>query len=262
MTAHKENKLDHIPPEDAQSPNSWSWKRSVPLAVLVLGTVLFFAIGWDEYLSFAALHEHDEMLRQHVANHLVVALVTYFVVYAISIALSLPGGLVLTVLGGYLFGTAVAGTTVIFAATIGATAIFLAAKTALGDFLRNRAGPAMQRMEAGIKKDAFHYLLVLRLIPLFPFFLVNLAPAFLGVSLRVYFFSTLIGIIPGTYIFASVGNGLGAVLGTGQEPTAKLLLEPEILLPLIGLAILAMVPVVYRRYKTKKNTIAEKDTLD
>jgi uncharacterized membrane protein YdjX (TVP38/TMEM64 family) len=94
---------------------------------------------------------------------------------------------------------------------------------------------------------------VLRLMPLIPFWLVNLVPAFLGVPLRIFALGTLVGIIPGTLIFASVGNGLGAVLDTGRQPDAGILFEPEILLPLIGLSVLALIPMVYRRLKGKKD---------
>ena len=231
--------------------NGWSWRRMVPLLVLLLGTILFFGFGLDDYLSFDALRQHNETLLVYVSTHLVLTLAAYFLVYVVAIACSLPGGLLLTVIGGYLFGIAIGGTCVVVAATIGATLIFLAAKTALGDPLRAKAGPAMRKMESDIRRNAFNYLLVLRLIPLFPFFLVNLAPAFLGVGLRTYVAATFLGIIPATFIFSSVGNGLGALLEAGREPSAKLLMAPEILLPLIGLSVLALVPVVYRRYKAR-----------
>jgi uncharacterized membrane protein YdjX (TVP38/TMEM64 family) len=231
---------------------SWSWKRTLPLFVLLLGTVLFFVFDLNAYFSFDALRIHNDMLLAFVHDHIVFALLMYFVMYIVVVACSLPGGLVMTVLGGYLFGLVVGGISTVIGATIGATLIFLAAKTALGDPLRAKAGPAMAKMEAGIKKDAFNYLLVLRLIPLFPFFLVNLAPAFLGVGLRTFTIATFIGIIPGTFVFTSVGSGLNVLLESGQEPSAKLLLEPAILLPLIGLAILALVPVIYRHYQARK----------
>jgi uncharacterized membrane protein YdjX (TVP38/TMEM64 family) len=131
-------------------------------------------------------------------------------------------------------------------------AVFLAARTALGDTLRRRTGPWLRRLEDGFRDNALSYLLVLRLMPLIPFWLVNLVPAFLGVPLRIFVLGTLVGIIPGTLIFASVGNGLGAVLDTGRQPDAGILFEPEILLPLIGLSVLALIPMVYRRLKGKK----------
>jgi uncharacterized membrane protein YdjX (TVP38/TMEM64 family) len=130
---------------------------------------------------------------------------------------------------------------------VGACIIFLAARTALRDVLRRRAGPFLQRMEQGFLKDAFHYLLVLRLVPLFPFWLVNLVPAFFGMSLRSYALATLIGIAPASIVFTSLGSGLGSLLDAGQTPDLGILFTPRLLLPILGLALLALTPVVYRR---------------
>jgi uncharacterized membrane protein YdjX (TVP38/TMEM64 family) len=168
------------------------------------------------------------------------------------VAFSVPGGAVLTAASGFLFGTVAGAALAVVGATAGAVAVFLAARTALGDTLRRRTGPWLRRLEDGFRDNALSYLLVLRLMPLIPFWLVNLVPAFLGVPLRIFVLGTLVGIIPGTLIFASVGNGLGAVLDTGRQPDAGILFEPEILLPLIGLSVLALIPMVYRRLKGKK----------
>jgi uncharacterized membrane protein YdjX (TVP38/TMEM64 family) len=137
----------------------------------------------------------------------------------------------------------------VIAATIGATLLFLAARTALGDVLRAKAGPGLRKLEDGFKRDALSYLLVLRLVPAFPFFLVNLAPAFLGVSLRTYLIGTFFGIMPGTFVFASVGAGLGAVFDRGERPDLSIILSPPVLLPLLALAALALVPVIWNRFK-------------
>jgi uncharacterized membrane protein YdjX (TVP38/TMEM64 family) len=165
------------------------------------------------------------------------------------VAFSLPGALVATLTGGFLFGTVLGGTATVVAATIGATILFIAARTAFGDLLRAKAGPAIKRMEEGFRENAFSYLLVLRLVPLFPFFLVNLAPAFLGVTLPTFVGATFIGIIPGTFVFASLGNGLGAVFDAGRTPDLGLVKEPQVILPLLALAVLALVPVLYRRLR-------------
>jgi len=140
----------------------------------------------------------------------------------------------------------------VVAATIGATILFIAAKTALGDLLRAKAGPFLQKMEAGFREDALSYLLVLRLIPLFPFFIVNLVPAFLGVSLRVFVIATFGGIIPGSFVYATVGAGLGSIFDAGGEFSASGILTPEIITALVGLAVLALLPVAYKRYKAKR----------
>jgi uncharacterized membrane protein YdjX (TVP38/TMEM64 family) len=159
----------------------------------------------------------------------------------------------MTVTGGFLFGTALATAVVVVAATVGAALVFLAAKTALGDVLRNRAGPFLARMEEGFRANALSSLLVLRLVPLFPFFIVNLVPAFLGVTLRVFVVGTLIGIVPGTFVYASVGAGLGSVFDAGESFSARGVLTPEVVLALVGFAFLAMIPVLYRRFRSKES---------
>jgi uncharacterized membrane protein YdjX (TVP38/TMEM64 family) len=151
--------------------------------------------------------------------------------------------------GGLLFGTIAATIYVVIGATVGATGLFLAARTALGEPLRARAGPAVKRMEKGFQENALSYLLVLRLVPLFPFFVVNLVPAFLGVPLRTYVIGTVLGIIPGSFVYASVGNGLGAIFDAGQTPDLKIIFQPDILIPIIGLAILSLIPIAYKKFK-------------
>jgi uncharacterized membrane protein YdjX (TVP38/TMEM64 family) len=186
-----------------------------------------------------------------VAEHAVLASILYVAIYAAVVAASLPGGAVLTVTGGFLFGS-VAGTLhVVVAATLGATLLFLIARTTFGDALRAKAGPFLKKMEAGFQENAFNYLLVLRLIPLFPFFIVNLVPAFLGVPLRTYALATFIGIIPGSFVYASVGAGLGSVFDQNAAFSPAGVLTPEIVVALVGLAVLAIVPVLYRKLKAR-----------
>jgi len=119
------------------------------------------------------------------------------------------------------------------------------------EVLRRRAGPWISRLEAGFQENALSYLLVLRLVPLFPFWLVNLVPAFLGVPLTTYVLGTFVGIIPGSFVYASVGNGLGSVFDAGGAPDLTIIFEPEILLPIIGLSLLALIPVAYKKLKGK-----------
>jgi uncharacterized membrane protein YdjX (TVP38/TMEM64 family) len=226
--------------------------RFVPLLVLVAGFIAFFALGLDRYVSFETLREHRGTLLAWVGAHRLLAVVIYVAVYAAAIATSIPGGLVLSVAGGFLFGTWLGSVCVLVGATAGATAVFLAARTALRDVLAVRAGPYMRRMEAGFRENAFHYLLVLRLVPLFPFWLVNLVPALLGVPLRTYVAATALGIIPGTVVFSSVGNGLGAIFDEGGTPDARIVLRFEVLGPLLGLAALSLLPVAYRKLRAKR----------
>ena len=232
-------------------PGAPAWRKWIPLLLLALGLAGVLLLDLDRFLSFEALRGHRAWLAAQVAAHPVRSATLYFVIYAAAIALSIPGGTVLTLAGGFLFGTAIGAALVLGAATAGACIVFLAARTALGDLLRRRAGPFLQRMERGFRENAFHYLLVLRLIPLFPFWLVNLVPAFFGMRLSRYALATLIGIAPATIVFASLGSGLGTVFDAGQTPDAGLLLKPRILLPLIGLALLALAPVLYRRFSRR-----------
>jgi uncharacterized membrane protein YdjX (TVP38/TMEM64 family) len=228
-------------------------KRWLPLGLLVAGLIAFFALGLDRYISFETLKTHRAALLDFVGAYPLGAVLLYGLAYVAVVAFSLPGGAVMTVAGGFLFGTALATAVVVVAATVGAALVFLAAKTALGDVLRNRAGPFVARMEEGFRANALSYLLVLRLVPLFPFFIVNLVPAFLGVTLRVFVVGTLIGIVPGTFVYASVGAGLGSVFDAGESFSARGVLTPEVVLALVGFAFLAMIPVLYRRFRSKES---------
>lgn len=223
-------------------------RRFLPLLVLAAGLGAFFALGLDRYVTLDTLRDNRQALSAWVAKNWALAAFVYVLAYIVMVAFSLPGALVATLTGGFLFGTVFGGLLTVLGATIGATAIFLAAKTALGDMLREKAGPRLRKLEEGFGRNAFSYMLVLRLVPIFPFFLVNLAPAFLGVSLGTYVLSTFLGIIPGTFVFASLGNGLGAVFDAGRDPDLGLIFEPEILGPILALAALALVPVIYRRF--------------
>ncbi|MEQ8698303.1 MAG: TVP38/TMEM64 family protein [Bauldia litoralis] len=226
-----------------------SWKRWLPLAILVCGAIAFFALGLHRYISFKKLHAHHADLMAWVVDWGLMAAVVLTAGYAAMTAFSIPGGALASIVVGYLFGIVGGSVIVLVGATLGATAVFLAARTALGDILIKRARGALKRMEEGFRRDALSYLLVLRLVPLFPFWLVNLVPAFLGVPLRTFVIGTAIGIIPGTVVYVSVGSGLGALLEKGQSPDLKIIFQPEILLPILGLAVLALLPVAYRWWR-------------
>ncbi|MHA1153535.1 MAG: TVP38/TMEM64 family protein [Alphaproteobacteria bacterium] len=226
-------------------------RRWLPVAVLGLGFVLFFVFGLQRHISFAALQEHREWLVAEVARNEVLVAAAFIGIYALVVAFSIPGGAVMTISAGFLFGTIAAACYGVVGGTMGAVCVFLAARTAFGDVLRAKAGPALKRMETGFRDNAFSYMLFLRLIPLFPFWLVNLVPAFLGVSLRTYFLTTLVGVIPGALVFASLGNGLGVILDAGEEPDLGILLRPDVLLPLLALAVLALAPVAYKKLKAR-----------
>ena len=236
---------------DPAKPVPKGFKRYLPVAIIFVGIGAFLVSGAYRYLSFEALSQHRADLVQFADDHGFASIIVFMLAYVVLTALSLPGGVWLTLAAGFVFGGWMAGTYVVFGATIGATLIFLAARYAFADLFRARAGSNLAKMEDGFRENAFNYLLVLRLVPLFPFWLVNLVPALLDVKLRTYVIATFIGIIPGTYVYAHVGAGLGAVFESGGEPDLGIIFQPEVLLPLLGLAALSIVPVAYQKLKAK-----------
>jgi uncharacterized membrane protein YdjX (TVP38/TMEM64 family) len=241
-------------------------KRLWPLIVLVGAMAFVFAMGWHRYLTLTALTENREALRDFIDRHRLLSLAAFVLLYAAATALSLPGGAVLTIAGGFLFGWLWGGATSIVGATIGATIVFLVARTALGDVLAARAGPWLSRFRQGFQRDAFSYLLFLRLVPIFPFWLVNLAPGLLGVSFATYVATTFLGIIPGTFAFALAGNGLDSVIeaqqaqylsclaktGSGGQESCSYTLDPgtmltpELIAGLVALGLVALIPVAVK----------------
>lgn len=240
---------------DVQTPGLGpKLRRFAPLALIAAAIGAAFAFGLDDYLSFEALKENRAVLTRFVSDHAVLAAMLFIATYAVTTALSLPGGAVLSITGGFLFGTALGTVWVVIGATAGAVGIFLAARTALGDTLKAKAGPWLAKMEEGFKENALSYLLVLRLVPLFPFFVVNLVPAFLNVPLRTYTLGTALGIIPGTFVYVSVGAGLGSVFEAGGDFSPASVLTPEVVTALVGLSILSLVPVVYKKIKARRES--------
>ncbi|NQU58371.1 MAG: TVP38/TMEM64 family protein [Rhodospirillales bacterium] len=240
-------------PDARVTAGKFSVKRLLPLLVMVAGFIAFFWFGLDQYLSFQALKENRDLLLSWRDENYALAALTFVGSYAILSGLSVPVGLWMTLAGGFMFGTVAGGFLSLGGATIGATVVFLAARYAFADVLRAKCGTAVDKMEAGFKENQMSYMLVLRLVPLFPFWLVNLVPAFLSVSLRVYAIGTFFGMIPGALVYASVGNGLGSVFESGGEPDLGLILAPEILIPITGLAALALIPVVYKKFIKSKS---------
>ena len=223
---------------------------------LVLAALAVFAIirwsGLGDVLSLQTLRTHRETLATWVSGNAVVASLAYVAAYVVAVAFSLPGAVFLTLTGGFLFGAALGTLLTVTGATIGATLVFLFAKAIFGANALDRFGAPAARLADGIRRNAASYLLVLRLVPLFPFFLVNLVPAFVGVTLPVYVITTFFGIIPGTAVFSLAGAGLGAVLDQGGALTPGAILTPEILAGLIGLAALSLAAIPLRkRFETR-----------
>jgi uncharacterized membrane protein YdjX (TVP38/TMEM64 family) len=248
--------------------------RLAPLLIIAALAALIFAMGWHRHLSLETLVRHRAALGDFVEAHQAAALAAFVAVYVAVVSLSIPGAVFLTIAGGLLFGAVVGGSAVVLAATAGATVIFLIARSAFGGYVVRRAGPRLTRIVDGFCADAFSYLLFLRLVPLFPFFLVNLAPALVGVRLSTFVGATAIGVIPATFVFASVGAGLDSVIqaqaatyhacvAAGHagceldfDPSAAL--TPQLIGALVALGVLALVPVAVRRaYARKLDPVAD-----
>lgn len=226
--------------------------RLLPLAILAAVIAIAFLSGLDRFLSLDSLRDNRQLLQDFVAGHRIGAALAYVAAYAAVVALSLPGATIMTLAGGFLFGWAMGGTLAVLAATLGAALLFLIARSTVGDALRNRAGPFLRRMEDGFRTNAFHYLLFLRLVPAFPFWAVNLAPALLGMPLVPFVTATAIGVIPGTFVFAAFGAGLGNIFDAGGEIRLAEVLSPTLIAALVGLGLLALLPVAVRKWRERR----------
>ncbi|MFZ2018677.1 MAG: TVP38/TMEM64 family protein [Methyloceanibacter sp.] len=271
MTARQEPPLrEETAQNKTQGATAWL-KRLWPLALLVAAAVLVLAMGWQKNLSLENLAENRAALRAFIDANMVLAILGFVALYAVVVALSLPGGAVLTLAGGLLFGWLVGGIASVIGATLGAVCVFLIAKSALSDILAAKAGPWLDRFRQGFQQDAFNYLLFLRLVPIFPFWLVNLAPGLLGVSFGTYVITTILGIIPGTFAYSLAGNGLDSVIeaqqaahqsclakmGAGGQESCPYaldpgaLLTPELIAGLVALGLVALVPVLVKWFRRR-----------
>jgi uncharacterized membrane protein YdjX (TVP38/TMEM64 family) len=241
------------------------WRRLIPLVVLACVSLAVFAMGWHRQLSFGNLLRHHDELRSLIAAHEAGALAAYVALYIAAVALSLPVGAYISMAGGMLFGAVIGGIAAVIGASIGAVLIFLIAKSALGEQLVRRAGPAAEKIAQGFREDAFSYLLFLRLVPAFPFWLVNLVPALAGVRLAPFAAATAIGIMPATFAFAFVGSGLESGISAQKAAYESCLaagrdgcrlafhagdaFTPQLIAALVALGLLALVPVAVKRIK-------------
>lgn len=242
--------------------------RWLPLAVLITLAALVLLMGWHRHLSFKMIGLNYEVLRHFIEARLVAALLIYVATYIAVVALSLPGGLVMTLSGGLLFGWKLNVVASVVGATIGASIVFQIAKTSFGETLAARAGPWLGRLRREFREHAFSYILFLRLVPVFPFVVINVAPALLGVPLRTFAIATLLGIIPGTLAFSVAGSGLGSAIEAQNRlymacmkstPVNReaicsytidtsALMTPELLVAFLLLAILAVIPIAFQKW--------------
>jgi uncharacterized membrane protein YdjX (TVP38/TMEM64 family) len=223
------------------------------LLLLLVGAGVAAAFGLDAEMALDALRQHHSWLLGFVAGTPVLASLLFMAIYAATIAASVPGSALLTVIGGYLFGWLEGTVYVLVATTLAATAVFVLARSALGDRLRTRAGPSLVRFAESFRANALSYVFVLHLVPIFPTAVVIGIPAACGVRVRTFVASAFLGLLPGTLLFAHLGSGLGAVLGNGLPMHLTSFLRPEIVWPLAGLAVLALLPVVWRSWRARRS---------
>jgi uncharacterized membrane protein YdjX (TVP38/TMEM64 family) len=227
--------------------------------MIVLVTLLFgglagmAALGLDGQLGLDAVLRHQARLASFVSGEPLLASLLFMGLYAFAVAISLPGVQILAVVGGWLFGWLHGTIYVAVAGTIAATAVFLLARSALAQSLRERAGPAMQRFANGFRDNAVSLVFVLHLVPLFPYAIVNTLPAAFGVRLRTFVFAAFMGVLPSTLLLAQFGSGLGEVLAQGSGVRLSSLLTPQILFALAGLGVLALLPVAYRVWRARRH---------
>lgn len=230
------------------------FKRYVPLLVLIAAVIAVFSSGLTRYLNLEALQANEAALRAAVSDNLPLALIVFIAIYAAATAVSIPGAVFLTLAGGYLFGVWLGGAATVVGATVGAVLVFYVVRTSLGAALRHRAEASGGKLKAvmdGVSAGAFGYILTLRLIPLAPFWLVNVAAALAHAPLGAYTLATFIGIMPATFIYSGIGAGVGDLLARGETPDLGVIFDPAVLLPLVGLGLLTLTTTLYQRRRAR-----------
>ena len=237
-----------LPPRRVATDRRTAWLRRLPILIILIAAVIG-AVALRDTLSFETLARHREMLLAFRDAHYLLTVLGFLAIYVLIVAFSLPGGTIASLTGGFLFGLFPGVFLVVLAAGTGAVCVFLAARAGFGESLARRleaSGGRAARLQASLRKNEWSVLFLMRLVPLVPFFLANLLPAFVGTSLWRFAVSTYLGIIPGAFVFTSVGSGLGEVFAKGEAPDLGVIFTPPVLLPLLGLAALSALPMVVR----------------
>lgn len=265
MAADSSGKIP-APPGAAEKP-AHPVLRYLPLIILALGMVAVFATGAHRLLSLEAIVAYRDKLQTFVDQKGALAVLAYAGVYVTAVALSVPGAVFLTILGGFLFGWLWGGAVAAACATVGAVFVFLIARTSFGDLLARKAGPRLQTLASGFQEDAFSYLLFLRFLPIMPFWLTNLAAALFGVKLKTFALATAIGILPATFTFAVAGAGLDSVIEAQKAAFAackaggsadcsfdldlRTILTPKLIIAFAALGVMALLPIALRRWRRR-----------
>ncbi|SFR59470.1 Uncharacterized membrane protein YdjX, TVP38/TMEM64 family, SNARE-associated domain [Litoreibacter janthinus] len=236
------------------NPEKSAFQKKLPI-LLIVAVALIGAFTLRDYLSFDALRDNREALIAFRDANYLVAVLGFIAIYVVIVAFSLPGAAIATLTGGFLFATFPGFLYNIIGATIGATAIFSAARMGFGDKLaaKMESGDGMvKKIKDGIDENQWSVLFLIRLVPAVPFFVANLVPALVNVPLRRFVISTFFGIIPGSIVYTSVGAGLGEVFERGETPNLGVIFEPHILFPILGLCALALLPIILKAVRGKE----------
>ena len=238
----------------SEATSSISVKKLIPLIVIVIVAVVgFFTLR--DYLSFQALAENRESLLAWRDGNYLFAVGAFMAIYIVIVAFSLPGAAIASLTGGFLFAVFPGTLINVASATIGAILIFLAARYGLGEFLAKKldsASGVVGKINKGLDENEVSFLLLMRLVPAFPFFVANLVPALVGTKLRRFAWTTFIGIIPGALVYTWVGAGLGEVFARGESPNLGIIFEWQILGPILGLCTLAVLPIILKAFGKKE----------
>ena len=241
---------DALPSHGAATSPSL-WLRLWPVYVIIGGLLAAWAFGLLDFISIETLRAQRETLTGFVAAHPVLAIAIYLVIYAAATVFMLPGALWITIAGGLLFGLAGGTAATVAGATLGASTLFFAARTSFGGLLREKAGSFVRKMEAGFNEDALSWMFAMRLMPVVPFPVANIAPALLGAKYWQYALTTAVGIIPGVLAYTWIGASLGATFDAGE--TENLLDAVANFIPaFIALGIVALIPIAWKRFAGRK----------
>lgn len=228
-------------------------KRFLPIGTIIIVAILGVVLFRDA-LNFQALAENREALLDFRDRNYLLMVVLFMLAYTLIVAFSLPGATIATLTGGFLFSIFPGVLFNVVAATTGAIGIFLAARWGPGEALAARLDASegkIRKIKAGIDRNQWEMLFLIRLLPVVPFFVANLIPALVGVGLRPFAVTTFLGIIPGALVYTAVGAGLGEVFARGEAPDLGIIFEPRILLPILGLCLLAALPMIVRALRGK-----------
>lgn len=225
------------------STQRFSGSKVIIVMMMVLAIGLFMLFDLGRFLSLSALKEHRDQLLVFTEANFGAAAGLFILAYIAVTGLSLPGAVILTLAGGFLFGAFWGTLFVNLGATTGATLAFLAARYLLRDWVEQKFGRWLEPVQAGFAKDAFSYLMTLRLIPLFPFFVINLVSGLTRMNVGAYVAATALGIIPGSFVYANAGRQLGSI------SSLKEIASPNVIGAFVLLGLLALVPAIYKKFK-------------